>query len=87
LKHFRIMSGAILNLEKLFNIKISPEYNELFDDLYKFGIVFFAIVILTSYSDSEFAKLAKDSSLEVLLFTAIGLCAYHLVLKRLVTLS
>ena len=81
------MSGAIFNLEKLFNIKISPEYKELFDDLYKFFIVFSAVVILTSYSDSAFAVLVKDSSLEALVFVAIGLCAYHLVLKKLVTLS
>ena len=81
------MSGAIFNLEKLFNMKISPEYKELFDDLYKFFIVFSAVVILTSYSDSAFAKLVKDSSLETFLFFAVGLCAYHLVLKRLVTLS
>ena len=81
------MSGAIFNLEKLFNIKISPEYKELFDDLYKFFIVFSAVVILTSYSDSAFAKLVKDNSLETLLFFTVGLCAYHLVLKRLVTLS
>ena len=32
------MSDAIFNLEKIFNIKISQEYNELFDDLYKFFI-------------------------------------------------
>ena len=81
------MSDAIFNLEKIFNIKISQEYNELFDDLYKFFIVFSAVVILTSYSESAFAKLVKDNSFETLLFVAVGLCAYHLVLKRLVTLS
>ena len=81
------MSGAIFNLEKIFNIKISPEYKELFDDLYKSFVVFSAVVILTSYSNPAFAKLVKDSSLETLLFFAVGLCAYHLVLKRLVTLS
>ena len=81
------MSDAIFNLEKIFNIKISQEYNELFDDLYKFFIVFSAVVILTSYSESTFAKLVKDNSFETLLFFAVGLCAYHLVLKRLVTLS
>jgi len=81
------MSDAIFNVEKLFNIKINPEYKELFDDLYKFFVIFSAIIILTSYSNSEFAKLASDNSLEVLLFVAVGLCAYHLVLKKLVTLS
>lgn len=81
------MSGAIFNLEKLFNIKISPEYRELLEDLYKFFVIFSAVVILTSYSDSAFAKLVKDSSLETLIFFTVGLCAYHLVLKRLITLS
>ena len=81
------MSDAIFNLEKIFNIKISPEYKVLFDDLYKFFVVFSAVVILTSYSESTFAKLIKNNSLETLLFFIVGLCAYHLVLKKLVTLS
>ena len=81
------MTEAIFNLEKIFNIKIDNEYKELFKDLYKCLIVFLAIVILTSYSDSAFAKLTQDSSLEVLLFATVGLCAYHLVLKKLITLS
>ena len=81
------MTEAIFNLEKIFNIKIDDEYKELFKDLYKCFIIFSAIIILTSYSDSAFAKLTQDSSLEVLLFVAVGLCAYHLVLKKLVTLS
>ena len=81
------MSDAIFNLEKIFNIRISKEYKELINDLYRFFIVFSAIVILTSYSDSEFAKLVKDSSLEILLFSCVGLCSYHLVFKRVVAFS
>ena len=81
------MSEAIFNLEILFNTKISPEYKDLSKDLYKFIIVFLSVTILFSYSESPLAKLVEQSALEVLVFVVIGLCAYHLVIKKFVTLS
>jgi hypothetical protein len=77
----------LFNKEEVFNININREYKDLINDLYKFIVVFLSLTILLSYSDSALAKLVEQSALEVLVFVVIGLCAYHLVLKKLVTLS
>ena len=77
----------ILDKEEVFNINIDNEYKNLIKDLYKFVIIFLSLKILLSYSNSELAKLVEKSALELLMFVVIGLCAYHLVLKKLVTFS
>ena len=77
----------LFNKEEVFSINVNREYKDLIKDLYKFIIVFLSVTILFSYSESPLAKLVEQSALEVLVFVVIGLCAYHLVLKKLVTLS
>ena len=77
----------VLNKKEVFHININNEYKDLIKDLYKFIIVFLSITILFTYSDSSLSTLVKTGAFELFLFVVIGLCAYHLVLKKLVTLS
>ena len=77
---------ALFNLKKLLNIHVEKEYKELFNDLYKYFVILSILIILSSYSNSQFSKLLLSSSKEILLFCLIGLCFYHLVMKRLIEL-
>ena len=77
----------ILNKEEVFDIIINNEYKDLIKDLYKFIIIYLSVIMLFYYSNSQLAKLVKNSAFEAFLFMITGLCAYHLVIKKLVTLS
>ena len=73
--------------KEVFDIIINNEYKDLIKDLYKFVIIYLSVIMLFYYSNSQLAKLVKTSGFEAFLFMITGLCAYHLVIKKLVTLS
>jgi hypothetical protein len=78
------MSKPLFNVEKILNIKIDQEYKNLFRDIYKFFVVLTIMVILASYSNTSLSKLIMNHSKELLLLVTLALCAYHLVLTKLI---
>jgi len=72
--------------ESLFKLKVNKDYLPLLNDLIKYPLILFITNTLMFLTDNRKSLLSRNFS-KIFIFLILGICFYHLILNKIVTLE